>query len=151
MKTLRLLFFSSVVFCAGLLLTLSAFAADDAAERKKLEGTWQGFVVDGAGQNPKQGRVRITEMVITADKITSKGGQGESLGVGTFKLGVSGDLKTIDGIGTGGPAANKTYLGIYSVDGDTLKWCTSNPGKARPDQFKTVPPSQAYLILTRKK
>jgi len=151
MKFFRVVFSISVLALAGVIFAIQSLAADDAGERKKLEGTWQGFVVEGTGQNPKQGRVRVTELVITADKISAKGGQGESLGVGSYKLGATGNAKTIDSTGTGGPTLNKSYQGIYTVEGDTLKWCAANPGRPRPTQLVTRPPDQFLMVLTRKK
>jgi uncharacterized protein (TIGR03067 family) len=46
--------------------------------------------------------------------------------------------------------AKKTYLGIYTLGGDTLKWCVSTPGNARPTEFATKG-SQFMLVLKRQK
>jgi uncharacterized protein (TIGR03067 family) len=43
--------------------------------------------------------------------------------------------KTIDYMFTGGPTKGKTQLGIYELDGDTVKFCFASPGKERPIDF----------------
>ncbi len=125
-------------------------AAEDASLRKGLLGTWQGAVVEGDGSKPGGQRFRISELVITTDKITAKDGQGNSLGSGAYQLARSGGTLTIDATGTGGQMQGKTYLGICSVDGNTLKWCSGNPQRPRPTQFKSTPPDGFLMVLTRK-
>ena len=122
---------------------------DRAKEREKLAGTWQGFVVNGKGENPNAGPVKL-EVIIAGDKMTAKDLQSgnKSMGEGTYKLDLA--KKTIDPTGNAGPEIGKSYLGIYSLEGDTLKWCVANPGKARPTQFVTKT-GQFLLILKRQK
>ncbi|MCX6909448.1 MAG: TIGR03067 domain-containing protein [Verrucomicrobia bacterium] len=136
-----------VLLCAGSL----APAADTPQERQKLIGVWSGGVVEGDGSKAGSTRVVVSELVITADKITAKNGEGASLGEGTYKLGDAGGLKTIDASGTGGPTHGKSYVGIYKVEGDTLKWCSGTPGKPRPTFFKSEPSNGFLMIVTRKK
>ena len=45
--------------------------------------------------------------------------------------------KTIDYEVSDGPAKGKTLLGIYELDGDTIKFCYASPGKDRPKDFAT--------------
>lgn len=131
-------------------LTFAASAADHAADLKKLLGTWEGAAVDGDGSRPGSARARISELVITPEKITAKDGRGNSLGEGTFTLGREGAMLTIDASGTGGPTRGKFYRGILLLDGDKLKWCSGNPGKNRPTQFRSTPPDAFLMVLTRK-
>ncbi len=140
--------------CFGLLfgaLTLTTPAADSSADLKKLLGTWEGAAVDGDGSRPGSARARISELVITAEKITAKDGQGNPLGEGTFTLGKEGAMLTIDANGTGGQTRGKFYKGILLLEGDQLKWCSGNPGKNRPTQFRSTPPEAFLMVLTRKK
>ena len=98
-----------------------AVPSDRSKEREKLAGTWQGFVVNGKGENPNAGPVKL-EVTITGDKMTAKDLQAgnKSMGEGTYKLDIA--KQTIDPTGTAGPEKGKTYQGIYSLEGDTLKW-----------------------------
>lgn len=134
------------------LLMVTAFtsAGDEAADRRTLLGTWEGWVVEGTGASPSQRKMRVSELVITPQQISAKDGRGASLGVGTYRLGTSGNLRTIDAVGTGGPTLNKRYLGIYVIEGSTLKWCSGSPGKIRPAAFQTHPPDHFMMVLTRK-
>lgn len=132
-------------------LTFTASAADNSADLKKLLGTWEGAAVEGDGSRPGSERARISELVVTPEKITAKDGRGNSLGEGTFVLGKSGAMLTIDASGTGGQTRGKFYRGILLLEGDTLKWCSGNPGKNRPTQFRSTPPDAFLMVLKRKK
>jgi uncharacterized protein (TIGR03067 family) len=106
--------------------------------------------VEGDGSRPGSARARISELVITADKITARDGQGTLIGEGTFTLTRDGATLAIEANGTGGQTRNKRYLGILQLDGDTLKWCSGNPGKPRPTQFRSTPPDAFLMVLKRK-
>ena len=137
----------SFFFCIGPILP----AADTPQERQKLIGVWSGGVVEGDGSKEGSTRVVVSELVITANRITAKDGRGASLGEGTYKLGEMGGLKTIDATGTGGPTQSKSYAGIYKLEGDKLLWCSATPGKPRPTFFKSEPSNGFLMIVTRKK
>ena len=53
--------------------------------------------------------------------------------------------KTIDLVNTIGPRKGKTQLGIYELDGDTVKFCFAGPGKDRPTEFTANDGSQRTL------
>ncbi len=129
------------LMCAG---TFSALAQDSSAEeRKKLIGTWRGGM-----ENERQPSM---ELVITATKITGKNLRtGQSLGEGTFHL--SPSKKTIDARGTDNPVRGKTFLGIYSLEGDTLKWCSNNgSGPGRPTELANKAGDAFLIVLQRVK
>ncbi|MEW6303920.1 MAG: TIGR03067 domain-containing protein [Verrucomicrobiota bacterium] len=144
----------ALVLCASLsaLASTSTAQTSDAAERKRLAGTWEGWVVDSDGSSQTHRRQRISELVIAADKITAKDGGGVSMGQGTYRLDPA--RRMIDATGTMGRVQGKTYKGIYVLQGDTLKWCSANdnPRSQRPTEFRTRPSDGQFLmILTRKK
>jgi uncharacterized protein (TIGR03067 family) len=141
-----------LVFLGCLLgaLTFSAAAADLSPDLKQLLGTWEGAAVEGDGSRPGSARARISELVVTPEKITARDGQGSSLGEGTFTLRREGGLLVIDANGTGGPTRGKLYRGILLLDGNTLKWCSGNPEKNRPTQFRSTPPDAFLMVLKRK-
>ena len=81
---------SLLLLVATLALTVSVEAqTPDAAERKKLIGTWEGYLVDGDGSQASQRRQKINELVITADRISAKDGRSVSMGQGNYKLGAA--------------------------------------------------------------
>lgn len=122
--------------------------AQGAAADKALIGEWEGQMMDGDGSNPGQRRMNIS-LMITDKKITATGGRGETMGDGTYK--VSG--KHLDTTGTSGQYQGKKYLGLFSIEGDTLKWCSGNDkARTRPAALKTNTKDGHFLmVLTRKK
>ena len=105
-------------------------AADDNAEaRKKLVGTWKGGVEDGA-----QGHVlTITPDLVSC--ITIKGDKESKIGGGTVKLDLSKKPWRMDATGTQGGQKGRSWFGIYSLEGDTLKYCVNS--KQAPTEFNT--------------
>jgi uncharacterized protein (TIGR03067 family) len=133
---------------AGKMATPSAGVAG-ASDKKDLLGQWEGFVTMGDGANPDQRRMNIT-LNIAADKITSSGAG--NIGEGTYRISAgNGNFRNIDGTGTGGMYQGKLYEGIFTVEGNTLKWCAGDPGKGRPTALRTNPAAGHFLmVLTRK-
>lgn len=121
-----------------------------AGEKKDLLGEWEGYLTDGDGSQQGQRRMNLT-LTITDGKITS-GGQGNMMGEGTYKVSGGAKLRHIDATDTAGQYQGKLYQGIFTVEGDTLKWCAGNPGKGRPSALKTSTGAGHFLmVLTRKK
>ncbi len=111
----------------------------DTKARQELVGTWKGQVDEG-----ETGHV----LTFTMTTITgTKDGQ-QSLGAGTFKLEPVANPKRMDATRTKGGKRGEKYLGIYSLEGDTLKWCVALPGGKRPTEFATRQ-GQFLLILKR--
>lgn len=137
------------LLCAAMFFNLSRAQADDVAWRKQLLGTWEGAVVSDEATSAR--RATIRELTITMDKISATDGDGRSLGEGSYKIAEEGGLLTIDATGVSGPAMGQTMLGIWKLEGGTLRWCSANHGKPRPTQFQTRSSGPYLVILTRKK
>src|SRR5581483_4019740 len=122
--------FVGVLFLAGAALALGADdKKDDAAkeELKKLEGTWLLVSAEEDGQKMPDNGVKI-KAVVKGDKLTLH--FGEQTLEGTISVDPSKKPKEIDTVTT---ADKKKSLGIYDLDGDTLKICV---GKSeRPKEF----------------
>jgi uncharacterized protein (TIGR03067 family) len=56
---------------------------------------------------------------------------------GTFKIDLTQKPKAIDFTDTHGADAGKTFLAIYSLEGDKLIFCAATEGQDRPTEFKT--------------
>lgn len=119
------------------------------AERQRLMGTWTGWIVDGRGDRPNAMIGKIAEMVITDRTIRARDDQ-RDMGEGSYRVGRDQGWGTLDAAGTGGPTRGKTYLGIYQLEGDTLRWCTANPGRARPTQLMTRRGDGWYLMVLKR-
>lgn len=116
----------------------------------RLVGVWRGWVVDGRGENPNSGQMEI-ELTIEGDRITGREvgtrRAPEGIGGGTFTMTgtTSGNL---DADGTSGPQDGRHFMGIYELQGDTLRWCVGNRGRQRPQTMATDRGN--YLMILRK-
>lgn len=122
------------------------------AEMKKLEGVWEGYVVEGRGERPDRGPYHM-RLTIAGDKMTAVdlNANNKEMGSGTFKLNLSNAIKEMDATGIVLPARkDKTYLGIYELNGDTLKWCVDNRRNEHPTEFRSSG-GTFMMILKRKK
>lgn len=121
-----------------------------AAERKKLEGTWKGFVVERRGERPDRGPASLDDLLITAERISYRPNPSAGPDEGTYRLDPSRNPKHMDASGTAGQSRGKSYLGIYALEGDTLKWCVANPGRPRPTEFLTNPNVGQFLMILKR-
>lgn len=124
-------------------------SADETAERAKLAGVWRGFTVEGKGENPDRGPVKL-ELTITERTmrgIQIRDSERIDHGQGEYTLDLAADPSRLDAATTVGRGRKRAYLGIYKLEGDTLRWCVS-PQKVRPQTFETRK-GQFLLILKR--
>lgn len=133
-----------------LLLTLPLAAAepDEAAARKALVGVWNGYTVEGTGEQPDRGPVKI-QITITEKTIKGVQFQGERTidhGEGTFTLALTNQPAGLDASKPRGNNNVDSWVGIYSLQGDTLKWCVRK--KDRPTEFATK--DKAFLLILKR-
>jgi uncharacterized protein (TIGR03067 family) len=110
--------------------------AADASKKdvEKLQGDWVAvaYTIDGTS---------LPDDDVQAFFRTIKGNEyavsryRKVIGRGTFKLDATKSPKTLDAIPANAPAGGKPILGIYSIEGDRLKFCVAAPGKDRPTEF----------------
>ncbi len=129
--------------------TFTVAQDSDKSAREKLAGVWAGFAVEGKGETPDRGAVKL-ELIISKDLIKAKQFKGKDsfdLGEGTYEILQSKSPNHLDGKKKlDNPNRKDIWLGIYHLDGDTLKWCVGK--KARPTEFETKQGS-FLLILKR--
>ena len=120
------------------------------ASRPDLNGVWQGFVVEGKGEQPDQGPTHL-ELTIKGNRISSNrlDGEGGSLGNGTYTITV-GRFYLIDATESRSRGKGRTYQGICKFGPDLMKWCTATPGNPRPTNFETKG-QQILLVLKRQR
>jgi uncharacterized protein (TIGR03067 family) len=134
---------------------LAAETPKDEASRKdleKMQGDWQAtkMVLDGfvIPDDDAQSLFRTVKgdqyTVFKFEKMRGKG---------TFRLDATKTPKTIDAQPDGPPGkAPPLMLGIYEIDGNTLKMCFSAPGKERPKDLEAKEGSGNTLtVWTREK
>jgi uncharacterized protein (TIGR03067 family) len=137
----------------GACMLLSPAAAEEKAdagkkELDKFQGTWTFIAME---QDGKEAPKPDTPQTITfeGDKFTVKQGD-KVVQAGTHKLDPTKKPKTADAKITEGDGQGNTMLGIYEVDGDTIKACFDPQGKQRPTEFKTTAGS-GYMMVTIKR
>lgn len=123
-----------------------------AGDGSRLVGVWRGWVVDGRGENPNTGQMEI-ELTIEANRITGREvgttrRAPEGIGGGTYVMTGNGASGNLDADGTSGPQDGRHFLGIYELQGDTLRWCVANRGRQRPQAMATDRGN--YLMVLRK-
>jgi internalin A len=144
---------SAVFFIVVTGLLLAADEPNDAAAKKeseKLSGTWKAITVERDGQ--PDGAAQNAIVTYTAEgKLTVKFAEG-TRGEGTYRLDPSKTPKRMDYTLSFGTNKGEPHKGIYSLEGDTLKICGSEPGKPRPKEFATKADSgRVLLVLKREK
>ena len=83
---------------------------------------------------------------------TNGNGGVESSNSFSYNLDPTKTPKELDLIALDGPFKGKAFPCIYLLDGDTLKVCTSQPGKERPKKFESAKDSsQRFLTLQLEK
>jgi uncharacterized protein (TIGR03067 family) len=142
-----------VAGAAILLLAVNLInAREDKGDKDKLQGTWQ--VIGGEAQGkeiPAEAAKAIdVTMTFKGDKYTLKSTKDKE--EGTIKLDSKKDPKTIDFHIESGKDKGKKQLGIYTLDGDTLKICAAKPGsKERPKEIKTTAGDEFEVLVLKRK
>ena len=110
-----------------------------------VRGSWTcvSAVVDGKPLPDKT--ARKLKLTLTADRYKTDRGD-EVLFDSTYRLDPAHKPSRIEMVGTEGDAAGKRALGIYSLEGDTLRICYTMPGGKRPERFESAAGSGAYLV-----
>lgn len=132
----------------GLLVTLAAAvicvafqgsspgAQDDAVKKElaKLQGEWKMVSGVADGYSVPDEMLSSGKRVCKGDELTVTIG-GEVIMKAKITVDPSKSPKTIDYQVIEGPTKGKKHLGIYALDGDTLKSCFAAPGDERPKEF----------------
>src|SRR5208283_26079 len=128
-------------------LVVSGVLAQDKKETEKLDGKWLVISVerDGKPDDSLKGAVRTNAG--DSYTLTPKDGKGIP---GTFKVDPTKKPKTMDMMPGEGRYKGKTLLGIYELEGDTLKICFAEPGKDRPSDFASKPGSGVVLAIHKR-
>jgi uncharacterized protein (TIGR03067 family) len=136
----------AMVLVCGLALSAVA-AADEKSDQDKLQGKWK--MESGThGGKPLPDEI-VKGSTITIDgktmKMTRTAEGKDQTREMTFKLDPSKKPKTIDVDMDGKPG-----LGIYSLDGDTLKICHGDQGDERPTTFESKEGSNVTVVVLKR-
>jgi RNA polymerase sigma-70 factor (ECF subfamily) len=132
-----------------LLQAAPRLAVQDKTDKEKLQGTWHAVSGEVGGKDVSEEFAKKLSIVFAGDKITLAGlvrGEKENGVEGTFKLDPTAKPKAIDIHITN----KEDGVGIYELDGDTLKLCMVEATLERPTEFAGKD-RQVLIVLKRQK
>ena len=128
---------------AAAALTAPAAAADNAEELKLLAGTWKPKEASLGGNKIDMVLLDTVTLAYEAEKYTLT--IGDKVEKGTYSLDPAKSPKAMDIFPTEGDNNGKTFLAVYSIEGDKLSICYSLTPTVRPDDFE--PDSNTLLLV----
>jgi uncharacterized protein (TIGR03067 family) len=130
---------------------------DDQAKKDlaSLQGSWVIVAREYMGKKATEEEVEHLkgEMVIKDNTVTQwaeEQGKKEVISTSTFRLDAKARPKAVDVTRTTGDLKGRTTLGIYELDGDSLKVCYSFQGEKRPTEFATKADRKSFLLVYKR-
>jgi uncharacterized protein (TIGR03067 family) len=142
-----------LLVCLALGLLAAADAPKDGLkqDKEKLQGTWKAVTAQERGETRDDAEDRL--LIFSGDEFRVKKGD-DIIVKGKFKIDASKRPKEIDMEITDARKDDlngKTALGIYELEGNTLKWCASEPGgMERPKEFSSNAENK-HILATLKR
>lgn len=142
-----------LILMSGLLVAADKPKETAAADHKKLQGTWHARE-ESHGDAERNDDAKHYQLIFDGDKFSIKKDD-QTIVEGTFRIDPAKsppqiDMKVLredENHHTG-----ETSLGIYQINGDTLKWCSGEPGQTdRPTGFDTKGTDFMMVVLEREK
>ncbi|QDU75314.1 Serine/threonine-protein kinase PknB [Bremerella volcania] len=110
----------------------------------RIQGTWQVTYSEDSGRIAPQELLANLRFIIDGQTLTTEIAGRKS--VSTYKLDPTSTPKMIDLTENG-----RSKLGIYDLDGDTLRICIAETGKQRPAAFDSQPNSANDVVIMLKR
>ncbi len=139
----------AIGFVATNVYTLADDKAEIEKETKKFQGEWTIESSVTGGVTIPADQLKGFIVIYEGDKHTLKF-DGKVFQVGTQKIDPTKSPKTIDVTMTEGPSKGAVMLGIYEIEGDTMKACFNPQGKKRPTEFKSEAGSSNFLNVHKR-
>lgn len=107
-------------------------------ELARFAGTWRQVRCEADGiESPPEEFGPAPTVTFVDDTFVVRNTDGSIVIEGSFRLDPTCDPKEVDWIDTVGEDAGKTFLAIYTLEGDTLTFCAADEGLERPREFRT--------------
>jgi uncharacterized protein (TIGR03067 family) len=120
-------------------------------ELKKLEGTWTVVSLESMGRTYPEATIQRMNYRLTVKGNTYSWEVRNRQTIGaTIKLDIKKNPKKFDLQISEGVLKGKTMLGIYALDGDTLKICYAHAGIDRPTAFATQAGIRHVLMVLKR-
>lgn len=133
-------------------LTMDAATTQDDVVKKeleKLQATWATTSIEADGEKvTEEERIKSRKLTIKGSGYTLK--VGDETVQGTLVIDPGKKPKTIDVKPSSGLNKGKTLLGIYELEGGSLKTCIALPGKERPTKFSTESGTGHQLVVYKR-
>ena len=131
----------------------TAWSQDNEAikkDRAQLQGEWS-MVSGSADGTAMPDAMRETAKRVCKDDETTVTVGGQLFMKAKFTIDPSRKPKTIDYQMIDGPTKGKKQLGIYELQGDTVKFCFGSPGSERPPDFTSKQGDGRTLSVWKRK
>jgi len=143
------------LFAVGIaLISIRLALAEDSEAAKKdmagLQGEWALVSGTADGQPMADGMIKQMKRFCKGDEVTVTLGAQVILKA-KISLDAAKKPKTIDYDMTGGVNTGKKQLGIYELEGDSLKACFGAPGAERPADFTSKEGDRRTLTVWKRK
>jgi uncharacterized protein (TIGR03067 family) len=121
-------------------------------ELKALAGTWKPVASETDGNKTPEERLKDSSMTRDeSGKVVGRRGEMIILQGTVKKIDGTKQPRTVDTEVTAGDFKGQTILGIYELDGDTLRVCVTLPGRGgRPTDFSAGAGSGRNLTVYRR-
>jgi len=129
--------------------SLTAFAADDSADVKTLQGSWIPVKAELGGQPMSADLLKTIELKLDKNQyVATASGEPDK---GTWSVDFTTRPKSMTVVGVEGPNVGKTFPCIYEIKADTLRICYDLSGTKRPTEFKSTAGTKLYLVTYSRK
>ncbi len=118
-------------------------------ESQRIQGSWQFQSVQKNGDKVPETELKDRTVIFGGDAFVVRHA-GQLFHAGTQKLDPSKSPKTINAMIAQGDGKGDILLGIYELDGDTLKVCFDTEGQQRPSEFKSDAGSENLLVVYKR-
>jgi uncharacterized protein (TIGR03067 family) len=135
------------------LLAAAGDAREEAAKKdlEAMKGIWT--VVSAEKDGKKISEEALQGFTVTYDGKGKAVAQREGIIFfrGTIRLDPTKKPKTMDSTQMlEGDSKGKIYPAIYEINGDTMRVCSTDPGKARPTEFSSKPGSGYFFRVYKR-